>query len=120
MGEVSRSGQHIFAHGTVYHGCKQQPHWTGDVTLPARNIFEEPISTQDRCELCIWVASCLHLQGMANRKRDWVDTIGDCARRTCMKRSRKTLSPSHGAFHDGRCRISDVQVGAPFLEGGMA
>ena len=57
---------------------------------------------------------------MANRKRGWVDTIGDCARRTCMKRSRKILSPSHGGFHDGRCRISDVQVGVPFLEEGVA
>ena len=61
MGEVSRSGQYQFAHGNVYHGCKQQPHRTGEITLLARNLFKELISTQDRCELCIWVASYLHL-----------------------------------------------------------
>ena len=97
MGEVSRPEQHLFAHGTVYHGCKQQPHWTGEITLPAQNLFKEPISIQDRRGLCIWVASCLNLQGMANRKRGWVGTIGDSARRTRIMRSRKTLSPSHGA-----------------------
>ena len=108
MGEVSRSGQYHFAHGTVYHGCQLQPHRTGEITLPARNLLKELISTQDRCGLCIWVTSCLHLQDMANGKHGWVDTFGDCARRTFIERSRRTPSPSHGAFHDGRCRVSDV------------
>ena len=88
MGEVSRSGQQLFAHGTVYHGCKQQPHRTGEIPFPARNLFKELISTQDRGGLCPWVASCLHLQDMANCKRGWVDTFGDCAWRTFMEYSR--------------------------------
>ena len=108
MGEVSRSGQQPFAHRTVYLGCKQQPHRTSEIPLPARSLFKKLISTQDRGGLCIWVASCLDLQNMANRKRGWVDTFGDCTRRTFMERSRRTPSPSHGAFHDGRCRVSDV------------
>ena len=108
IGEVSRSGQQPFAHRTVYHGCKQQPHRTVEIPLPARNLFKELISTQDRGGLCIWVASCLHLQDIANCKRGWIDTFGECARRTFMECSVRTPSPSHGAFHDGRCRLLDM------------
>ena len=109
MGEVYRTGQQPFAHRTLYHGCKQQPHRTGEIALPARNLLKELLSTQDRDGMYIWVTSYLDLQDMVNRKRGWVDTFGDCARRTFMEEcSIRTPSPSHGAFHDGRCRVSDV------------
>ena len=32
-----------------------------------------------------------------------------------MERSRKALSLSHGAFHDSKCKLPDVQVEALFL-----